>query len=142
MFAAVANKVILAIPAAAVLAVAGASVPAAGQHSGPAALSHIDAGRWELRLREAGAPVERICVRDGRRLIQLRHAQQQCERFIVTDEPLSVTVQYTCRGKGYGRTQIRRESNRLVQIETQGIAEGLPFNFAAEARWVAGDCQG
>ena len=27
-----------------------------------------------------------------------------------------VTVQYTCRGRGYGRTHIRRETNRLVQI--------------------------
>ena len=48
-------------------------------------------------------------------------------------------VQYTCRGKGYGRTQIRRESNRLVQIDSQGIADGLPFSFSAEARRV-GDC--
>jgi hypothetical protein len=48
-------------------------------------------------------------------------------------------VQYTCRGRGYGRTHIRRETSRLVQIDTQGIADGRPFAFAAEARRV-GDC--
>jgi hypothetical protein len=52
-----------------------------------------------------------------------------------------VVVQYTCRGKGYGRTHIRRETGRLVQIDSQGIAGGLPFEFSAEARRV-GDCSG
>jgi len=52
-----------------------------------------------------------------------------------------VTVQYTCRGLGYGRTAIRRESSRLVQVQSQGIAEGLPFEISGEARRI-GDCPG
>jgi predicted subunit of tRNA(5-methylaminomethyl-2-thiouridylate) methyltransferase len=59
--------------------------------------------------------------------------------LVVEDRADQVTVQYTCRGRGYGRTTIRRETGRLVQIQTQGIAEGLPFDFAAEARRM-GDC--
>ena len=43
------------------------------------------------------------------------------------------------RGRGYGRTSIRLETDRLVQIRTQGIADGLPFEYSAEARRV-GDC--
>ena len=111
-------------------ALVGIAVPAQGQ--GPALA-------MEMRLRDPGNPTERLCVANGRRFIQLRNPESNCERFIVQDGPNDVTVQYTCRGKGYGRTHIRRETSRLVQIETQGIAAGLPFEFSAEARRV-GDC--
>jgi len=104
-------------------------------------LSRLDPGRWELRARDGVRPVETLCVSDGYRLIQLRHPGARCERYIVNDEPNDVTVQYACRGKGYGRTRIRRENAQLVQIETQGIADGQPFSFVAEGRRV-GDCPG
>lgn len=115
--------------------------PAIGQGRQLAMLDQLQSGRWELRSREPGAQTERLCIPSGRRLIQLRHPGNDCERFIVQDGPNEVTVQYTCRGRGYGRTHIRRETNRLVQIESQGIAEGLPFEFSAEGRRV-GDCPG
>ena len=85
------------------------------------------------------AMLESLCLTSGRRLIQLRHPAVTCESYIVDDTPNDVTVQYTCRGRGYGRTHIHRESGRLVQVETQGIAEGFPFEFAAEGRRI-GDC--
>lgn len=131
----------LALSAVAVMALGGSAMPLAGQRPALAMLNEIEAGRWELRLREAGAGVERLCLRDGRRLIQLRHPQQLCESYVVSDAPTDVTIQYTCHGKGYGRTHIRKESGRLVHIESQGIAGGLPFNFVAEARRV-GECAG
>lgn len=114
------------------------SAPAAGDRPALAMLNDLDAGRWELRVRDDGS-VERLCLPDVKRLIQLRHPADSCDRLIVIDEASEVTVQYTCRGRGYGRTHIRRETSRLVQIDTQGIADGLPFAFAAEARRV-GDC--
>lgn len=117
----------------------GLAVPAAGQKPPLAMLDQLERGRWELRMRDGAGTIQSICLSDGRRLIQLRHPLNSCERFVVDDEASDVTVQYTCRGRGYGRTHIRRESARLVQIETQGIAEGLPFNFVAEGRRV-GDC--
>ena len=117
----------------------GLAVPAAGQKPPLAMLDQLERGRWELRMRDGAGTIQSICLSDGRRLIQLRHPLNSCERFVVDDEASDVTVQYTCRGRGYGRTHIRRESARLVQIETQGIAEGQPFNFVAEGRRV-GDC--
>ena len=117
----------------------GLAVPATGQKPPLAMLDQLERGRWELRMRDGAGTIQSICLSDGRRLIQLRHPLNSCERFVVDDEASDVTVQYTCRGRGYGRTHIRRESTRLVQIETQGIAEGLPFNFVAEGRRV-GDC--
>ncbi len=115
------------------------AVPAAGQRPALAMLDQLERGKWELRLRDGRNLVERLCIANGRRLIQLRHSEPNCERFIIDDQPGQVTVQYTCRGRGYGRTHIRRETNSLVQIDSQGIAEGLPFDFSVEARRV-GDC--
>jgi hypothetical protein len=115
------------------------AAPATGQRPSLAMLDQLEKGSWELRLREDGARPQRLCLNDARRLIQLRHPTASCERLVVDDEATQVTVQYTCRGQGYGRTHIRRETSRLVQIDSQGIADGLPFAFAAEARRV-GEC--
>lgn len=120
---------------------AGAAVPAASQKPALAMLDQLDKGRWELRIRGEATPPERMCLGDARRLIQLRHPTAGCDRLVVVDSDSEVTVQYTCRGLGYGRTHIRRETSRLVQIDSQGIADGLPFAFTAEARRV-GDCAG
>jgi hypothetical protein len=66
--------------------------------------------------------------------IQLKHKQTDCNRFVVEDSAARVTVQYTCPGNGYGRTSIRRETPSLIQLESQGIVDGMPFQMAAEAR--------
>lgn len=123
--------------AATVLALS--SAPASGGGKSLAMLDSLDRGNWELRYRDSSGSPQKICLDSGAKLIQLRHPAMKCDRVIVKDSPTAVTVQYTCRGNGYGRTEIRRESSRLVQINSQGIAGGLPFSFAAEARRV-GDC--
>ena len=120
------------------LAAAGAAclvstMPVAAQAPGLAMLDGLDRGSWDLRLRPDGGTTK-LCIRTGREFIQLRHRQLNCERFIVQDEPGVVTVQYTCRGNGYGRTTIRRESASLVQIRSQGIQDGRPFSIEGEAR--------
>ena len=117
---------------------AALAVPLAAQRPALAMLNQLEAGRWELRNRDGGQ-VERICLPDPRRLIQLQHPATVCERLIVSDSATEITVQYTCRGHGYGRTHIRRETGRLAQIDTQGIVDGLPFSYTVEARRI-GDC--
>lgn len=117
----------------AALALGGVLAPAAAQAPGLAMLDGLSPGQWQLRFRD-GSPAERICIRTGRELIQLRHPRNNCSRYVVEDGAKEVTVQYTCRGSNYGRTSIRRESSTLVQVESQGIAGGLPFQFTAEAR--------
>lgn len=109
------------------------------QAPGLAMLDRIESGRWELRHRGQAGGTELLCIGNGRRLIQLRHPNVTCESYVVEDGPTDVTVQYTCRGRGFGRTHIRRETSRLIQLESQGIAEGFPFDFSAEGRRV-GDC--
>lgn len=120
----------------ALIAAAGGGVffaaPIAAQVGSLAMLSNLTKGEWTVRFR-SGAE-RKICVRSGSELIKLRHASANCSRYVVEDGPQSVTVQYTCRGNGYGRTNIRRETSSLVQIESQGIASGSPFQLKAEAR--------
>jgi hypothetical protein len=119
------------------LAAAGAAWAQASELS---LLDRLERGNWSLTYRSDDAGPGRICVATGREIIQLRHSRLNCRSVVVEDTPHAVTVQYSCPGNGYGRTHIRRESDRLVQIDTQGIENGSPFAFAAEARWV-GACQ-
>ena len=118
---------------------AGLLAPAAAQGPSLAMLRTLEDGQWEVRNRDTGEN-RRLCVRSGQELIQLKHGGSGCSRFVVEDGASAVTVQYTCRGNGYGRTNIRRETPSLVQIDSQGIADGLPFEFSAEARRV-GSCR-
>lgn len=103
-----------------------------------AMLDRLTPGMWEIRMRDSGQ-TERLCLDDGRRLIQLRHPNLSCRQFVVEDGPGAVTVHYTCPGQGTGRTHLRFETPRLIQIESAGVASRLPFDFAAEARRT-GDC--
>ena len=86
-----------------VLAALLIGVPLAGHAAELGMLDSLTKGGWTLRIRDNGAE-QRICVRDGRELIQIRHKQAGCSRFVVRDEANEVVVQYTCRGNGYGRT--------------------------------------
>jgi len=108
-------------------------LPAAAQAPALAMLDGLDRGEWELKFRDGGDS-QKICLRTGLELIQIRHPDRSCSRIVVEDGAQEVTVQYTCRGQGYGRTNIRRETNSLVQIEGQGIAGTRHFQFTAEAR--------
>lgn len=123
---------------AAVATLAALAAPAQGQKPSMAMLGQLEPGTWELR--ERGGAVSRICLDNARRLIQLRHPGMACDAVVVEDDPTEVTVQYTCRGHGYGRTHIRRETNALIQVDTQGIVDGTPFASAAEGRRV-GACR-
>lgn len=118
--------------------VASVALPAFAQADSLTMLRTLSKGEWTIKHRD-GSPDRKICVRSGEELIQLRHSNQGCSRFVVEDAANRITVQYTCPGNGYGRTNIRKEAGSLVQIESQGISSGVPFQFAAEGRRT-GDC--
>lgn len=107
--------------------------PATAQAPTLQMLDQLERGEWEVRFRGREEPVK-LCLRTGQEFIQLRHPGANCSRYVVEDGTGEITVQYTCRNKGYGRTNIRRETNRLVQITGQGSVGSSPFEFTAEAR--------
>jgi hypothetical protein len=101
------------------------------------ALASIELGQWQLRTLDNGtAPASSMCVSDPRSLIQIRHKQAQCSRFVIANDAKTATVHYTCPGAGHGQTTIRVETPRLIQIDSQGIAERSPFSLRMEARRV------
>ena len=116
-----------------------ALAPLAAQSDAMALVDRLERGQWSVTSRDGG-PNKSICLGDGAQLVQLRHGNAACSRYVVEEAADRLTVQYTCKGNGYGRTSIRRETNRLVQIESQGVAGGQPFQFHAEARR-AGACR-
>ena len=103
------------------------------------ALSTVQPGLWDIRSRDNPDANRVFCLSDVKILVQLRHPNSMCPRFVISDTQREATVQYSCPSRGNGRTTIRVETPRLVQIETQGIADQSPFAFSAEARR-AGDC--
>ncbi len=128
------------ILAGAALTLGVAAAPVGGQRAELAALDRIESGMWQLYARDGAPGANRLCIASARRFIQLRHPDVACERLVIEDGTERATVQYTCRGRGFGRTTIRRETRQLVQIDTQGIADGLPFADSIEARRI-GDCR-
>jgi hypothetical protein len=114
-------------------ALIGMAVPVLAQGNGLAMLGTLARGEWTIRQR-GGAPDRKICLKSGTELIQLMHRESGCSQFVVEDGAARVTVQYTCPGNGYGRTSIRRETPALVQLESQGIQGGMPFELTGEAR--------
>jgi hypothetical protein len=119
---------------AATLAVPAWSQPASAPTL--AALGVIESGQWQLRSRSDPSENRSICLGDTRTLLQIRHRNATCSRFVIANDIKAATVHYTCPGAGHGRTTVRVETPRLIQLDSQGIAENEPFSLAFEGRRV------
>jgi hypothetical protein len=100
-------------------------------------LETLERGLWRIRSgtgASSALPIEQYCVGDPSRLAQLRHGNATCSQTVLRSTPNTIVISYTCRGQGQGTTTIRKETNRLIQINSQGIWNNSPFNFSAEAR--------
>jgi hypothetical protein len=117
-------RLALLIPAAVLVAVACPGISQPAQAPTIAALQAIQPGQWALRSRTDPAQSRTLCLGDPALLLQLRHG---------------ATVQYRCPGSGNGRTTIKVETPRLIQIESQGIMKNEPFVIEYEGRRV-GEC--
>lgn len=105
-------------------------------------LKSLDRGLWNFRAvggGATGAATSKLCVGDALRLARIQHLDAQCTHYVVRSSPNSVTVSYSCKGQGQGLTTIRKESDRLIHIQSQGIRNNAPFSFSVEARH-AGTC--
>lgn len=132
---------IAAIAAAGAMVAFAASAADAPAQTSLAAVKLLQPGSWALKERRSGPIMKTVCVTDPLMLLQVAHENTVCSRFVIASEKSSVTVHYTCPGRGHGRTTLRVENPRLAQISSQGIAGQDPFNFDLEARRV-GSCGG
>lgn len=128
--------------AAAFAVTASVAVPAATRVDGAASvLGRLESGLWQLRpLDGRRNPPAPVCLGDPEQLAQLQHLRRNCGRRLVAAARDSVTLSYECPSIGSGHTTIRVETSRLARIESQGLDNGIPFAFRAEARRI-GPCR-
>ena len=117
------------------LAAAGAAKPDGDM----ALLDSLDRGSWQLRPTGGSVPTAKICLGISQNLTQIQHSGLACEQYVLHSSPDSLTVSYTCAGHGQGLTIIRKETNRIIHIQSQDIRNNAPFSFSAEGRRI-GPC--
>jgi hypothetical protein len=115
------------------------SVPAVAEAPVPTALAAMQPGQWQLRSLDGSAPPKSICIGDPRVLLQIRHGNLPCTKLVLMNNASQAVVSYSCAAAGNGRTTVRVETPRVVQIESQGIADKSPFDWTYEGRRI-GDC--
>jgi hypothetical protein len=120
---------------AAVLA-AGLLLTAAGR---PMALAQAQPGLWEISgAPGARAPV-RQCVAEVAALARFEHRSKVCSARVLKDAGSATLIDYSCGGAGFGHSEVTVLTPRSLRISTQGISDGLPFNYVLQARRVD-DC--
>ena len=107
---------------------------AVAQGDGLSLLNTLERGMWELRPTGGGAPTIKICLGNPESLTQIQHSGLACDQYVVRSSANSVTVSYTCKGQGQGLTTIRKESSRIIHIQSQGIRNNAPFSTSVEGR--------
>ena len=105
----------------------------------PSALAQAQAGLWEI----SGAPGTRTpirqCVVDVAALARFEHRSRSCSARVIKDAGSSAQIEYSCGGAGFGHSEITVLTPRSLRIATQGISDGLPFNYVLQARRID-DC--
>jgi hypothetical protein len=73
-------------------------------------------------------------------LARFEHRARACNATVLRDSASSTAISYSCGGAGFGHTEVQLITPRSLRISTQGISNGLPFNYVLQARRVD-DCQ-
>ena len=121
------------------VAAGGAAALMLGAATRPSALSQTAPGLWEVSGVPGMKTPVRQCFSDVLALAQFEHRKQTCALRVIRDGTSETTVDYNCPDGGFGRSEIGLVTPRSLRIDTQGISDGLPFHYVAQARRV-GDC--
>ena len=116
------------------------SAAALGAASAPRALAPALGGLWEVSRSATGHNPTRICVASPALLAQFEHRQQRCTRTVVSDSGAQTLISYNCPNGGFGQSKMTLITPRTLRIDTQGIADNLPFHYQLHARRI-GDCR-
>ena len=104
-----------------------------------AALSGAQPGLWEISGTPGSFAPIRQCFMDIAVLARFEHRMRTCNHTVLRDGVSSTTVNYSCGGAGFGRSEVNVITPRSLRISTQGISDGMPFNYVLQARRVD-DC--
>ena len=114
---------------------AGAAIVLIGATQLPT-LAQTAPGMWELSgLPGTKLPV-RQCVADVASLARFEHRGKVCTAKILKNVGSSASIEYSCGTAGFGHSEIEVITPRSLRISTQGISDGLPFNYVLQARRV------
>lgn len=105
-------------------------------------LDTLERGMWQFHAvggGDTGTSVNKLCAENSSKLVQIQHYSNTCSQLVLRSTPNSVTINYNCKGAGQGTTTIRKETSKLIHIDSQGIKNGAPFAFNIEARMI-GSC--
>lgn len=129
---------ILTLTSAAAL-VSGGAVVAQGT---PQILDFMTDGQWSLKLAgRSGVGPRDLCLGAAvAPLALIEHRGQSCRISTQEIGPREVAVSYDCGAGNNGYTRVRAETNKLVQIDTQGFKGNMPFHNRYEARWTSAKC--
>jgi hypothetical protein len=95
----------------------------------------LEAGRWQVRELDGAVAATSVCLGDPAQLVRFEHrGLPGCSSQILASGEEVATIQYSCRGRGYGHSSVRVETPRAVRIDTQGLSNGQPFSYRLEAR--------
>jgi hypothetical protein len=123
---------------ASAVAIGGAAL-AVGAAQPPTALAQAQAGLWEISgVPGAAAPV-RQCLADLALLARFEHRAKSCSANTVREAGTSSVIDYNCGAAGFGHSEVNVITPRSLRIATQGISDGLPFNYVLQAHRIA-DC--
>jgi hypothetical protein len=105
----------------------------------PSALSQTQPGLWEISGAPGMSGPIRQCIGDIAALARFEHRSKPCTAKVLKDSGGSIAIDYTCGAAGFGHSQIDVITPRSLRISTQGISDGLPFNYVLQARRID-DC--
>jgi hypothetical protein len=123
-----------------ILAAAGlaaAITPSAAEP--PPALAQVQGGLWEISGAPGSAAPLRQCVAEIAALARFEHRAKSCSATVLKSAGSMTSIEYSCPGAGFGHSEIQVITPRSLRISTQGISDGLPFNYVLQAHRVE-DC--
>jgi hypothetical protein len=119
------------------LAAGAAAFALIGAAQLPSGLAQAQPGLWEISGLPGTAVPVRQCFADMGQLARFEHRAKNCSLSTVHDAGATGEVDYSCGPAGFGHSQVTLLTPRALRIATQGISDGLPFNYVLQARRVA-----
>ncbi len=105
----------------------------------PSGLALAQPGLWEISGVPGAATPLRQCVGDVAVLARFEHRAKACTARTLRESGDSTQIDYSCGPAGFGHSDVTLLTPRSLRIGTQGISDGLPFNYVLQARRIA-DC--
>lgn len=102
-------------------------------------LAQTQPGLWELSGMPGAKTPVRICVADVPSLARFEHRGKACTAKVLKQSGSLTAFEYSCGAAGFGHSDVEAITPRSLRISTQGISDGLPFNYVLQARRVD-DC--